>query len=124
MDNVWLITALGMGTVFLALIFLALITAFFPKVFGGRKEKVRPEAAPLPQMSGPTNLSVSALAPVPGSSPNGTIGPEIVAVIAAAVAAASGSSPESIRIASIHPSHDAGGFNTPIWGRIERFARN
>ncbi len=54
---------------------------------------------------------------------------ELVAVIAAAVSAASGTAPGSFRIAGFGPSAATGGaggwsrgFNTPVWGHIERFA--
>lgn len=117
MDNVWLITLLGISTVFLALIFLALVTSLFPLVFGGRTEKKVKDVAPLPELNSPTG----------GAAPAGAasgMSPEIVAVIAAAVSAASGAAPGSFRIASIAPASGEAGFNTPIWGRIERFARN
>ena len=52
---------------------------------------------------------------------------ELIAVIAAAVAAASGLEPGSFRIAgirsSVSPRGAAGGragFNTPVWGHIDR----
>jgi hypothetical protein len=48
---------------------------------------------------------------------------ELVAVIAAAVAAASGMEPGSFRIASLSasaPSSRECGFNTPVWGHIDR----
>jgi hypothetical protein len=66
---------------------------------------------------------------------------ELVAVIAAAIAAASGDAIGSFRIAGIAPSADAGqtpcfagrmglvrnvgrlGLNTPAWGHVDRFAR-
>lgn len=120
MDNVWLITMLGIGTVFLALIFLWGVTALFPLVFGGRAEKKRPEAAPLPQIHTPMP---AAQVPAPKAGAPGSPGPELVAVIAAAIAAATGAAPGSFRIASIQPSTYDGGFTTPIWGRVERLTR-
>jgi hypothetical protein len=48
---------------------------------------------------------------------------ELVAVIAAAIAAASGMGPESFRIVGLRPSSDSiaqRGFNTPLWGHIDR----
>jgi len=112
MTNHWMIAALGMGTVFLALIALSLIVSLFP-LFLRKPEKKRPEAAPLPQISEPT-----VRAPAQG------IGPEIVAVIAAAVAASSGRAIDSFRIASVDaiPGR-AGGFNTPAWGHVDRLVR-
>ena len=56
-------------------------------------------------------------------------GTELVAVIAAAVAAASGMHPSQFRIAGITAIGSSGaagsngGWNTPVWGRVERFAR-
>lgn len=48
----------------------------------------------------------------------------LVAAIAAAIYAATGAAPGSLRIASIQPSPaQEGGFNTPVWGRVERFAQ-
>ncbi|MGB4573297.1 MAG: OadG family protein [Rectinemataceae bacterium] len=125
MDNVWLITVLGIGTVFLALISLALATSLFPKVFGRRAEKVRLSMAPLPQMSGSAEGSPVQAHAVAASAPGmDGIGSELVAVIAAAIAAASGAAPDNFRVASIAPVQNAGGFNTPVWGRIERLTRN
>ena len=56
------------------------------------------------------------------ATPAGLSG-DIVAAITAVIAAASGMSPSSFRIASINPCGYDGGFNTPIWGRVERFTR-
>jgi hypothetical protein len=51
----------------------------------------------------------------------------LVAVLAAAVAAASGMSPGSFRVVGIEPSAPASygsrGLNTPVWGHVERFNR-
>ena len=107
----WSLTALGMGTVFLTLIFLALIVSLFP-LFFRKPEKRRKDPAPLPSLS---TQSAPAAA--------GAAGPELVAVIAAAVAAASGSAPGSFRIASIARSESSGGFNTPAWGHADRLGR-
>jgi len=108
--NQWTITALGMGTVFLALIGLSFIVSLFPLIFKGA-EKKRPDLAPLP------SLSSVAQGPAPGLSP------ETVAVIMAAVSAASGLGPSQFRIAYAAPSPQAGGFNTPAWGHVDRFNR-
>ena len=62
---------------------------------------------------------------------DGPVGAELVAVIAAAVAAASGMSPSQFRIAGISRAGAAGpagaagegSWSTPLWGRVERFAR-
>lgn len=48
----------------------------------------------------------------------------LVAAISAAIYAATGAAPGSLRIATIQPSSvQEGGFNTPVWGRVERFAQ-
>ncbi|HOX31671.1 MAG TPA: OadG family protein [Spirochaetales bacterium] len=112
--NHWMITALGMGTVFLALIALSLIVSLFPFFFR-KPEKKRGELAPLPELNEPT--------PRPAG-----IGPELVAVIAAAVAASSGMAPGSFRVSSVEAAEgygpgSAAGFNTPVWGHIDRFSR-
>ncbi|HOX48028.1 MAG TPA: OadG family protein [Spirochaetales bacterium] len=109
----WSLTALGMGTVFLTLIFLALIVSLFP-LFFRKPEKKRKDPAPLPSLSSQA---------APAAAPSGAAGPELVAVIAAAVAAASGSAPGSFRIASIARSESSGGFNTPAWGHADRLGR-
>jgi uncharacterized MAPEG superfamily protein len=54
------------------------------------------------------------------------VGGELVAVIAAAVSAASGMAPGTFRIAGISPSAASAakvGFNTPVWGHVDRFKR-
>ena len=111
--NHWMITALGMGTVFLALIALSLIVSLFPFFFR-KPEKKRGELAPLPELNEPT--------PRPAG-----LGPELVAVIAAAVAASSGMAPGSFRVSSVEAeglsSPSVPGFNTPVWGHIDRFSR-
>ena len=109
----WSLTALGMGTVFLTLIFLALIVSLFP-LFFRKPEKKRKDPAPLPSLSSQA---------APAAAPSGAAGPELVAVIAAAVAAASGSAPGSFRIASIARSESPGGFNTPAWGHADLLGR-
>ncbi|MGA2545380.1 MAG: hypothetical protein ABSF43_02440 [Rectinemataceae bacterium] len=60
---------------------------------------------------------------------------ELVAVIAAAVAAASGMAADSFKVVGVEPSPSkiapssidrssmASGFNTPPWGHVDRFAR-
>jgi hypothetical protein len=65
-----------------------------------------------------------ARAPAKGSGGRPEAGGELVAVIAAAVAAASGLEPGSFRISSIAPSAlscERSGFNTPVWGHVDRY---
>jgi sodium pump decarboxylase gamma subunit len=112
MDH-WQITALGMGTVFLALIALSLIVSLFPLLFR-KPDKKRAEPAPLPQLS------------EQHAAPQAVAGAELVAVIAAAVAAQSGAAPGQFRISSIVPAGAAGTgeFNTPVWGHVDRLGRS
>jgi len=113
------ITGLGIGTVFLALIALALLLALFPIIFKKRQKDID-ALAPLPSL---TSFSPSAAAPVGApSAPAGSDG-QLVAVIAAAVAAASGLAPGSFRIAGIEAQGSVGGFSTPIWGHVDRITR-
>jgi hypothetical protein len=94
----------------------------FHILFGRRQEKKRPDLAPIPEV-------FSAIAPtVPAATPYQGNGGELVAVIAAAISAAAGeatgAAASAFRITSINPSSDNdNGFNTPIWGRIERYAQ-
>jgi hypothetical protein len=65
-----------------------------------------------------------ARATAKGSAGRPEAGGELVAVIAAAVAAASGMAPGGFRIASISPaaaSSERSGFNTPVWGHVDRY---
>ncbi len=61
----------------------------------------------------------------PAARANPTMDTQLVAVIAAAVAASSGMAPGSFRVASVEaaPAGAAGGFNTPVWGHVDRLAR-
>ncbi|MBL8965686.1 MAG: OadG family protein [Spirochaetaceae bacterium] len=107
----WSLTGLGMGTVFIALIGLALVVSLFP-VFFRKPEKKRVDPAPLPELNSRSAPAVSS-----------AVGPELVAVIAAAVAASSGMAPGSFCIASVAPAQSGGGFNTPVWGHVDRLSR-
>jgi len=78
-----------------------------------KSRKGRAKAADEPQR---------AEGPAPAQQPAG-LGPELVAVIAAAVAAASGMAPGAFRLASIAAVGGNGPFNTPPWGHVDRFAR-
>jgi sodium pump decarboxylase gamma subunit len=110
--NDWFIVALGMGTVFLALIGLSFVLGLFKLIFVGRKP-----AAHTPAVA-PANVIMPA-APAAGANEG-----ELVAVIAAAIAAASGMSPAGFRVASISPAAGAAaGVNVPAWGFAERIAR-
>jgi hypothetical protein len=67
--------------------------------------------------AGPRSRAGKAASPASG---------EVVAVIAAAVSAASGMEIGSFRIVGVEPSRSSiaqCGFNTPVWGHVDRFAR-
>ena len=102
--DMWTITIIGIGTVFVALIVLALMLELFRVIFAPRiKENPNPVLAPVsPPANGSTGIDGG-----------------IVAAIVAAIAAASGQSSSDFRIASIEPV----GFSTPAWGHIDRLAR-
>ena len=115
MYNQWMILLVGMGTVFVALVAIIAMLELFHLAFGKRPEKKRPELAPLPEINSP-------IAPAPAKAQQ--TGGELVAVITAAIAAATGTSSTAFQIRSISASSNEGnGFNTPVWGQIERFAR-
>lgn len=120
MVNKWMIMFAGIGTVFVALIGLIAMISIFHLIFGAKTEKKRPSPAPLPEINGPTVASPTERPQVS----KGQEGAELIAVISAAIAAATGKSPAAFHIRSISVSPESeGGFNTPVWGRIERFAR-
>lgn len=98
----WTITIIGIGTVFISLIVLALVLELFRIIFSPERESI-----PVPAPAAP--------APAAATGINGGI----VAAIVAAIAAASGKSASDFRIASIEPV----GFSTPAWGHIDRIAR-
>jgi hypothetical protein len=54
------------------------------------------------------------------SSPDDAL---LVAIIAAAVSAASGLAPDKFRITNIAAAQGLGGFNTPVWSWADRLAR-
>jgi hypothetical protein len=70
----------------------------------------RKESAPSPEETFVREPAPADLG-IPGS---------LIAAIAAAIAAESGLTPGTFRIASINPAACDSGFNTPIWGRVER----
>jgi sodium pump decarboxylase gamma subunit len=108
--DMWTITIVGTGTVFITLIVLALILSQFSRVLGGVK---KPAKAPA--------VAPGALAqPAAASAPKASGDPALIAVITAAIAAASGQSAASFRVASVEA---AGGFNTPAWGHVDRLSR-
>jgi hypothetical protein len=119
----------GIGTVFVALMAIIVIIQVFHLIFGIRPESKKKSSASSKDSQGENAKSPAppaapkAPAPQPGSA-QARSGNELVAVITAAISAASGLSSSAFRITSIQPE-GAGepGFNTPVWGRIERFNR-
>lgn len=86
-------TLIGMGTVFCMLIFISLLIwllGFVPKLFDGKKKETAAEAAPVPVAEQITEREITK-----------TDDKELVAVIAAAIAAATGTSADSFVVRSI-----------------------
>ncbi|OHD23079.1 MAG: hypothetical protein A2Y38_15065 [Spirochaetes bacterium GWB1_59_5] len=101
----WTIVTIGLVTVFLSLIALVAMVSFFKFIF------VRaPKAAPA------VRESLAKAAPSESAAKAVGIDGAVVAAIVAAIAAASGVSASSLRIASIERT----GFNTPVWGHVDR----
>lgn len=101
-------TVLGMGTVFVVLIIICLIISLFsfiPKIQDNFGKKKAPAAAPVPA------APASAVAPVAPASEELVDDTELVAVIAAAIAAYEGTSADGFRVRSIRRA------NTGNWKR-------
>ncbi len=125
MTNPWMIMLVGVMTVFIALIVMILFLLGFPKFFAVIKRKEHGNLAPLPQIVEVTKKSIPAAsqaAPAPSSTAQDD---SLIAVLTAAVAVASGTSASSFAITNVrHVENEAsGGFNTPVWGRVERLSR-
>jgi Na+-transporting methylmalonyl-CoA/oxaloacetate decarboxylase gamma subunit len=126
MDNPWMIMFAGVGTVFTALILIIVMLMLFRIIFNERKAKKTATPASTAGTSGSAQAAVSVPASAPVQvQPAAADGAELVAVITAAIAAATGLSPSGFRVASIQANAESGGgFNTPVWGRVERFNRS
>ena len=106
MEKAALNTLMGMGTVFLVLIFISLIISSFKKVneieanVKAKKAGAEaPAAAPAPvQTAAPAAAPARTAAPAAGNAANDV---ELVAVITAAIAAATGVPADSVNIRSI-----------------------
>lgn len=101
-------TVLGMGTVFVVLIIICLIISLFsfiPKIQENFAKKKAPAKAPVPAAPAP------AAAPVVSASEELADDTELVAVIAAAIAAYEGTSADGFRVRSIRRA------NTGNWKR-------
>lgn len=116
MTNPWLITALGMGTVFSALVIIAFVLKLFPVFFGDRPRGSKPPI----QVAEPTR---PVLVPIQTAAVPQVANVELIAVITAAIIAARGPGASAFRISSVEPTGTAAGFNTPAWGYIDRLVR-
>lgn len=102
MGDHWTIMLIGISTVFVGLFVIQLIIGLLKFFFSpDRQKKDRP-------VIHKTETGDS----------------ELVAVLSAAIAAASGQSTGSFRIAAIEPAQgNSASFNTPTWGHIERLKK-
>ena len=98
----WTIVIIGITTVFLCLIALVLMVGIFKFIFA------RTAKADVKKTGAGASASMRG------------VDAAIVAVIIAAIAASSGIPASSLRIASIERSGERSGFNTPVWGHIDR----
>ncbi len=85
-------TVMGLGTVFVMLVFLSFVISLFKLIPQGGKKKAEPEQAPV--------MRTAPSAPV-AEEIDETDDQELVAVIAAAIAAAEGTSPDGFVVRSI-----------------------
>lgn len=118
MTNPWMIMLVGVLTVFLALAMIILFLLAFPWFFGLFKPKAHKSQMPLPEI---VERVEHPSAPKEDEE-------ELIAVLTAAVASMRGAAPGSFAITSVKPSAHAAetagaGFNTPVWGRVERLVR-
>jgi len=121
MTNPWMIMIVGLITVFVSLFIMIFFLLAFPRFFAATKRREHEHPAPLPQM-----VEVTKKQAQPASSQVVEEDDALIAVLAAAVAEASGSKLGSFAITQVHqsPTESVEGFNTPIWGRVERLSRN
>ncbi|MEN6491569.1 MAG: OadG family transporter subunit [Rectinema sp.] len=128
MTNPWMIMLLGIITVFVVLFLIILFLLGFPRFVGALKRREHGKPAPLPQIIEVTKKTVLA-ADGSASQTAGEFSAQeeetLVAVLTAAVAAASSSEIGSFAITQVRQAQaeSSGGFNTPVWGRVERLAR-
>ena len=121
MTNPWMIMIIGLITVFVSLLIMIFFLLAFPRFFAVIKRREHEQLAPLPQM-----VEVTKKQPQPASSQVVEEDDALIAVLAAAVAEASGSKLGSFAITQVRqsPTESVEGFNTPIWGRVERLSLN
>ncbi|HWR12600.1 MAG TPA: hypothetical protein VN445_12325 [Rectinemataceae bacterium] len=106
------------STIAQAIIAVAAIVWLLRLAFGGRKNTSEPARESLSAAAEPVaEPAFHAAVPAQDSG-------ALIAAITAAIAASTGTSSDAFRIASISASGESeSGFNTPVWGRVERFAR-
>ena len=121
MTNPWMIMLVGVITVFVALFLIILFLLGFPKFFSALKKKEHKKLAPLPEIVEVTKKKAQAGLLSQSLAEDDE---ELIAVLTAAVAAARGSELGSFAIAQVKQAAAEGcGFNTPVWGRVERLSR-
>ncbi len=103
-SEMWTIVIIGLVTVFISLLALVWMISIFKVLFAGKSTRQAPEQDKPAQV-----------APVAARG----VDPAVVAAIIATIALASGASASSIRITSIEHS----GFNTPVWGYVDRVSQ-
>lgn len=65
-------------------------------------------------------ISLDEVEGVSGAETAGNLSPELIAVITAAIAAASGLGMNEFRVVGVNRVEGSGSWNTPIWGHIDR----
>jgi sodium pump decarboxylase gamma subunit len=120
MTNPWMIMIVGVLTVFVALFLIIIVLLGFPRFFAALRRRKHENPAPLPQIVEVTKKPAQTVSVGAAQEDE-----SLIAVLTAAVAAASGSKPDSFAITQVHQTapESGGGFNTPVWGRVERLAR-
>lgn len=93
------LTAIGMGVVFVALFLLSQMMYVLPLLAGGRKARVA-KPAPL-EKSAAIESSASVAESAAAAVENNGVAPEVIAVIATAIASYLGQTPENLNIVSI-----------------------
>ncbi len=124
MTNPWMIMVVGVLTVFIALFVMILFLLAFPKLFVVLKRKEHGNLAPLPQIIEVTKKPAT-IAPVGVTAEATAEDASLIAVLTAAIVAASGASASTFAITKVRQTESDvdGGFNTPVWGRVERLSR-
>jgi Na+-transporting methylmalonyl-CoA/oxaloacetate decarboxylase gamma subunit len=109
-------------------LFYNTVPARVPRFFGALKRREHGKPAPLPQIIGVTKKTFRLQTKArlkPRAQFSAQEEETLVAVLTAAVAAVSSSKIGSFAITQVRQAQaeSSGGFNTPVWGRVERLAR-